>query len=143
VIDSFQGEYRFLSNFWPAVVRFDGMTYPTVEHAYQAAKTMDMKERLRISELATPGLAKKAGKKVKMRSDWGDEVKIIFMRLFLTLKFQDPKLRKKLLQTGTEKLVEGNTWGDTFWGVCDGKGKNHLGKLLMEVRKQCRKEEKE
>src|SRR5690348_9381030 len=61
-IAEFQGEYRFLSNFWPAEVAYEGITYPTAEHAYQAAKTMDVNERKRIAALPTPAEAKAAGR---------------------------------------------------------------------------------
>src|SRR4051794_10492805 len=68
-IDSFQGEYRFLSNFWPAEVVYEGVTYPSVEHAYQAAKTLSIEERKRIASLPTPGEAKKEGQKLIKRPD--------------------------------------------------------------------------
>lgn len=68
-----------------------------------------------------------------MRPNW-DEMKIGFMASILAAKFSDPELRLMLLQTWGCELVEGNTWGDTFWGVCNGKGKNNLGKILMELR---------
>src|SRR6185369_8674281 len=41
----FQGDNRFLSNFFPAEVIYEGITYPTAEHAYQAAKTLDPEQR--------------------------------------------------------------------------------------------------
>ena len=51
---------------------------------------------------------------------------------------QNPELGNKLLETGNQELVEGNTWGDIFWGVCNGKGQNWLGKILMMVRDEIR-----
>lgn len=132
-IDSFQGEYRWLSNFWPALVIFDGDYYPTVEHAYQAAKTTDRSARIRIHRAETPGLAKKLGRGLAMRPDW-DTFKLEVMLILLRQKFTDPELRRKLLETGDRELIEGNTWGDRFWGVCGGTGENHLGKILMHVR---------
>src|SRR5277367_6476360 len=69
-INSFQGDYRFLSNFYPATVEFEGLTYPDVEHAYQSAKTLDMTERRRIASLPTPAEAKKAGEALRYRDDW-------------------------------------------------------------------------
>jgi len=134
MIDSFKDEYRFLSNFWPAEVRFEGLQYPSVEHAYQAAKTEDPKERVDVQSCTTPGKAKRQGRKVTMRSDW-DDVKVDIMEHLLYEKFAHPELRDRLLQTGTQGLVEGNTWGDTFWGVSGGKGENHLGRILMKIRK--------
>src|SRR5437870_4608924 len=69
-IPEFQGQYRFLSNFYPAEVHFEGLTYPTVEHAYQSAKTLDMNERRRIAALPTPAQAKAAGHSLTPRPDW-------------------------------------------------------------------------
>lgn len=133
-IARFDGEYRFLSNFAPSVVWHDGIKYPTVEHAYQAAKTFDFAERWRISQLPTPGQAKRAGRRVVLRVDWM-QVKRTVMRELLVQKFVlNSELRQKLKDTGTATLIEGNTWGDTFWGVCNGEGRNELGIILMQVR---------
>lgn len=138
-IDSFQGEYRFLSNFWPATVVYEGITYHTVEHAYQSAKTLDMSERRRIAALATPSAAKTAGRALAQRADW-EAVKLRVMEDCVRYKFtHDAELRAKLLATGDAELIEGNTWNDTFWGVCEGKGENHLGMILMKVRGELRK----
>ncbi len=138
-IDSFQGKYRFLSNFWPAMVEYEGITYPSVEHAYQASKTMDMGERRRISEIVEPGDAKRAGRAAKQRPDW-EEVKLRVMEDCVRYKFaHHAELRDKLLATDEAELIEGNSWGDRFWGVCDGQGENHLGKILMKVRTELRK----
>lgn len=132
-IESFQGEYRFLSNFWHVYVRYDGELYPTVEHAYQAAKTLNPEFRKAIA-YATTGEAKRMGRQVPMRPDW-DSIKIDVMRDLLRQKFtEEPELRELLLATGDAELIEGNTWGDYFWGVCNGEGQNNLGKLLMEIR---------
>ena len=140
MIKELQGEYRFLSNFWPAVVELDGVKYPTVEHAYQAAKTLDLEQRAKIAASSTPGVAKREGKKVVIRQDW-DEVKIPTMRSLLQQKFQIASLRRKLLATGDQEIQEGNTWGDRFWGICRGSGQNHLGKLLMVVREEIQSKE--
>lgn len=58
------------------------------------------------------------------------------MEELLVIKFsgKDPFLTRALMATGNAELVEGNTWNDTFWGICNGTGENHLGKLLMKVR---------
>lgn len=59
------------------------------------------------------------------------------MRQCVALKFEShPDLAEMLLDTGNTKLIEGNSWNDTYWGVCGGRGKNHLGKILMGVRSQ-------
>jgi ribA/ribD-fused uncharacterized protein len=133
-IDSFSGIFRFLSNFYSAPVYYEGITYPTSEHAFQAVKTVDENQRLNVAMLETPGEAKKYGKTVRLRPAW-DDVRVGVMGEIVEAKFkQNPKLLEKLLATGDIELVEGNTWNDTFWGVCDGKGENYLGKVLMEVR---------
>jgi ribA/ribD-fused uncharacterized protein len=133
-ITSFSGPNRFLSNFWPAIVHLDGVDYPTVEHAYVAAKTLDTIKRAEVHRAATPGEAKRIGRKLQLRPDW-DDVKVQVMADLLRQKFAHPALRDMLLATGNAELIEGNTWGDRFWGQCPvGVGENHLGRLLMELR---------
>lgn len=132
-IASFHGKYRFLSNFYPCKIWMDEQMYTSVEHAYQAAKTVIPIERDRIRQALYPGQAKRLAKQVTLRPNW-EELKIELMRALLLQKFGDLTLRQKLLATGDALLIEGNTWGDTFWGICNDKGANVLGKLLMEVR---------
>ncbi len=132
-ITSFRDEHRFLSNFWPAPVLYEGILFPTVEHAYVAAKTLDLDQRRAIAEKAQPGAAKRAGRKLVLRPDW-DEVRLPTMRALLEQKFQIVELRRLLQATEGRELIEGNAWGDTFWGVCGGVGENHLGKILMQIR---------
>lgn len=133
------GQYRYLSNFWPCAVVWEGQGYKSVEHAYQSAKSTDVVEREQIQFALTAGLAKKLGRKLKHRRlDW-DSVRVSVMHDLLRQKFADPHLGRRLLETGDAQLIEGNYWGDTFWGVCDGKGENWLGKLLMEVREEISK----
>ncbi len=131
----FRGEFGFLSNFAAAKVTLDGMEYPTVEHAYMAAKTLNPLERLMIQRCASPVDAKRAGRKVKLRADW-DKVKLAVMENLLRQKFSIPSYQMKLKSTGDLHLQEDNTWGDRFWGVCNGVGQNHLGKLLMKIRSE-------
>ena len=133
-IDSFAGEYRFLSNFFPTPVFLDNKLYSSTEHAYQAAKTLIQAEREEIQRAGTPGLAKKLGRKVTLRVDW-ESIKINVMRELLRQKFaRGTPLSLGLVATGDAILIEGNHWNDCFWGVCRGVGENHLGKLLMEQR---------
>jgi len=141
MIPVFEGEYAFLSNFYESPFDFMGTTYQSVEHFYQAAKAVDPLEADIVVSSATPGESKKQGRRIECRDDW-DEVKISVMRFALEMKFMDPVLRQKLLDTGDHSLFEGNVWGDTFWGVDTrtGQGKNHLGKLLMELREKYRKD---
>jgi ribA/ribD-fused uncharacterized protein len=136
-IDSFRGEYEFLSNFYPSPVVYDGVRYETVEHAYQAAKTEVPAMRLSIRDALSPAIAKKMGRRVRMRWDW-DDVKYGIMLGLVRQKFNNPTLRDKLLATGNEGLEEGNTWGDTYWGTVDGRGANNLGKILEHVRGELR-----
>jgi len=137
-IKEFQGEFRFLSNFWPARLHHDGIEYPTTEHAFQAAKTLDFRDRWNISKLPTPADAKREGRKLVLRPDW-EAVKDQVMLELTILKFMNHrKLKEQLLATGHAELIEGNTWGDKYWGVCGGEGHNHLGKILMLVRGQLR-----
>jgi ribA/ribD-fused uncharacterized protein len=138
MIDKFDGDYAFLSNFYEAPCKFEGEVYPTVEHAFQAAKTLDLDERKRIAKAETPGQAKRMGRNVSLRADWED-IKTDVMRECLISKFSHPVLKMQLLATDEEELIEGNYWHDTCWGICscekcNGKGENRLGKILMEVR---------
>lgn len=139
MIKEFQGEHRFLSNFYPSVIMIDGWRYPTLEHAFQAAKTNDLDEKKAILEAETPGKAKKLGQTVTTRSEW-ESVKIGTMRDLLRKKFIEDPLRSRLIETGDEELFEGNKWKDRFWGVDldNGQGENWLGKLLMGVRDEMR-----
>lgn len=134
-IDSFEGEYEFLSNFYPIKVEYEGVEYNTSEHAYQSYKTLDEHKRLYIASAHSAYEAKKRGNNVEIRKDW-DDIKIEIMRGILKEKFKHPDMKQKLIDTGDAELIEGNWWGDTFWGTCNGKGQNWLGKLLMEIRKE-------
>lgn len=140
-IGSFQDENRFLSNFYPVTtgVFYRGVNFPTVEHAYQAAKAfLSSGARNEVilhayALLPKAGMAKVLGGVVQTFPEW-EMAKLSLMKEFLTQKYHDPVLRRLLLNTRPCELIEGNTWGDTFWGVCNGVGENNLGKLIMEVR---------
>ena len=135
IIGSFSGQYRFLSNFWPCSIKWEGSEWKSSEHIYQAMKTLDQSQRTYIRNLGTPGEAKRVGAEIILRPDW-NKVKFATMSNIVTVKFcQNPELMEKLKETGDAELVEGNTWGDTYWGQCPiGNGKNQLGKILMEIR---------
>jgi len=139
-IMEFRGKYKFLSNFFmlDQWIEFDGLRYPSVEHAFHASKTLNVNQRKYISGLLTPGEAKRQGRKLKLRPDW-ELVKLDIMEELVRKKFQDPKLRTWLLETGSMELIEGNTWHDQFWGVYKGKGENHLGKILMKIREEFKR----
>lgn len=140
-IDSFDGDYFFLSNFYPSPIIGvdDGIEYPTVEHYFQAHKVMDFDERRKIAAARTPGMAKRAGRAVDLRPDW-ERVKVGIMNEALTEKFKDPELLQKLLDTGDKRLVEGNNWHDNYWGDCHcpkcmyKTSYNKLGGLLTQIR---------
>lgn len=122
----------------------DGISYPSVENAYQAAKTMDISERERIATL-TPNQSKKAGQKVELRENW-EPIKLAVMFICLMHKFSQPKWKAELKATGSEYLVEWNNWGDSTWGIpckmapnryaipSNQVGYNLLGRLLMLIR---------
>jgi len=135
LINSFRDEYFFLSNFYPVAIWNAGIRYPSAEHAYQAAKTTKFEERRAIASLPKPAQAKRMGRKVTLRPDW-DSVKLAVMKRIVARKFSIPSLAKRLVATFPAELWEGNGWGDRYWGVCNGVGANHLGKILMEVRRE-------
>ena len=146
LIDSFSGDYDFLSNFYNFTINYEGVTYQNTEAAFQASKIY-LPDREKTMELrsaysnVTPSVAKKMGRKGMLRDDW-EEVKDSIMLNILRIKFKNSELRKKLLATGDAVLVEGNTWHDCYWGDCScprcahKSSKNMLGKLLMQVRKE-------
>ena len=142
MIDSFTGQYFFLSNFYDAPVVFEGIEYKNNEAAFQAQKTTDPSIRARFS-VYPPNIAKREGRRVSLRPDW-ESVKDEIMYQICLCKFeQNRDCLEKLLSTKTAKLVEGNTWGDTYWGVCNGVGENHLGEILMRVRSELSKQNKD
>lgn len=135
-IDRFSGQYGWLSNFSTCrVVMPDGIEYPSVEHAYQAYKSKDPEQKKKIAKLRTAALAKREGRRLKVRDDWESiKLKVMFTALNRKFSADNPQFVENLLGTGNAELVEGNTWGDTYWGVCRGQGENNLGKLLMKIR---------
>lgn len=151
MIGEFKGKYRFLSNFHPARIEYEHLVYPSVEHAYVAAKTKNMKFKRLITTIPAnqAGKAKRMGSVGGMKKfgcnlikDW-DFLKTKIMLDLLRLKFQDVTLSGLLLQTGDEYLQEGNKWHDNYWGACKCEqcltntiGFNMLGQLLMNVRKE-------
>lgn len=137
-ITSFKGVYRFLSNFYITKVEYEGEIYPSAEHAFQAAKTLDPDLRNKIAARLSPGEAKRLGQMIPFRPMW-DNIKIQVMSDILTTKFSDPVLAKRLIATYPAFLIEGNNWNDRFWGATwldnEWVGHNNLGWILMELRK--------
>lgn len=136
MIDSFKGPHSWLSNFATCTVMLDGIRYSSVENAFQAAKTLDPDERKPFTSCSA-ATAKQLGKRVTLRSDWLDMRQSIMYNL-CNQKFEQEPYRSRLLSTGNQELVEGNWWNDTFWGVCRGKGSNHLGKIIMQIRSRLK-----
>lgn len=138
MITEFRGKWTRLSNYAICSIWFDRHIYGSVEHAYQAAKTLNEEHRQRVRHMATPNQAKSMGRRLTLRPDW-EEVKVEVMRGLLAEKFAQEPDHTTLLSTGDEVLVEGNWWGDRFWGQCPlGDGENWLGRLLMELRETYR-----
>lgn len=134
--------YFFLSNFYPAAVEYDGVTYPTVEHAYQAAKTEDLVVRQLVYSEPSPARAKRRGGALLLRPNW-DQIKFDIMIQLIEKKFpldENNDLSKKLYLTGWKpELIEGNYWHDLVWGQCfcprhKWDGANRLGGILMNRR---------
>ena len=138
-IRSFSGRYKFLSNFYPCFVYYDGQRYSSVERAFQAAKVLDKNERKPFILARSEAEAKYWGRKVNLRDDW-ESVKVGIMKDLVRQKFSKEPLRSKLLETGDCYIEEGNNHGDRFWGTVKGQGKNILGKILMQVREDIRNE---
>lgn len=138
-IDSFSGQYRFLSNFYEhktiTLDTYQGYTVsgPTVEHVFQAAKCAHDVDANMVSTAHTATQAKALGRKFQMRDDW-EIVKFTILADALAVKFRNGPLRDRLVATGDQQLIEGNNWGDRVYGVCDGEGENWLGRLLMLTR---------
>lgn len=145
MINSFENENEFLSNFYPSLISDGATIFPTVEHYFQASKTSSSTEYAAIAVAPSPGKAKRLGRKCSLRPDW-EEVKDKVMYEALQKKFSIPELKEKLLNTGNEELEEGNWWHDNYWGnyhciKCNNiQGKNMLGKILMKLREELREE---
>jgi ribA/ribD-fused uncharacterized protein len=143
MINKFDGEYAFLSNFYERDVTYNGLTYKNSEAAFHAQKTLDETERKQFTNL-NPSASKKLGRKITLRSDW-ESVKTKIMYEICYAKFiQNSDLRAKLLATGDEYLEEGTYWHDNCWGNCycekckNIAGENRLGAILMEIREELR-----
>ena len=146
-VTSFRKPFAFLSNFSKSPVEFEGVAYPSVEHAYQAAKTLDPDWRAQMLRMPRPDWVKRMPQRraFPWREGW-DGMKDGIMLGLLRKKFSDPKKAGLLLATGRRRLIEGNIWGDRYWGACqdeDGQwvGENRLGELLMEVRRDLAERE--
>ena len=140
-IKGFFDEFRFLSNFhvMPSFtpIYHDGMIYESTEAAYMASKTLDKELRKKFQGIE-PREAKKLGREIPLREDW-EEIKDQIMYEVNYHKYSvNEELKQKLLTTGDRYLEETNWWGDRYWGVCNGEGRNQLGKTLMRIRSELR-----
>lgn len=131
-INLFRGSFEFLSNFYITPVNFEGLVYNSAECAFQAAKTLNQKEREQFVNM-DPRTAKRMGRMIPLRKDW-EQIKDTVMLEIVRNKFKTGVMKEKLLATGDAKLIEGNWWGDEYWGICRNKGLNKLGNILMKVR---------
>lgn len=136
-ISEFTGDYFFLSNFYCAEVVYKGIRYQNNEAAFQAMKCPEM---ARSFSSLNPSEAKRLGRRVKLRPDWEDVKEDVMREVCFAKFFQHDDLRIQLLATAPAELIEGNDWGDKEWGMCDGEGKNKLGKILMSLRDFFEKE---
>lgn len=136
-ITRFVGQYAFLNNFYVATFYHNKISYKTVEHAYQALKTLDQQQQQLIINAKTPQIAKQLGRLVMLREDWND-IKTNIMKQLIHEKFNNPLIEQLLLDTKNAELINNNLWHDTFWGVYNGVGKNMLGILLMQEREERR-----
>jgi ribA/ribD-fused uncharacterized protein len=135
-IKGFKGENRWLSNFWPCIVHIHGEEFPSVEHAYVAAKADTQVEWLDALSMRDKSAAevKKFGRKLKPE-DWDKrKYEVMYKLVAQKFSFKNPELLQKLLDTKDAYIEETNYWKDTYWGVCNGVGENNLGKIIMEVR---------
>jgi len=138
MINEFKGDYRWLSNFEAVTITIDGVSYPSVEHAYMSYKSNDPEwKKFCMDANNTAGDVKKKSREVKLVDNW-DNLKFTVMSLCLTKKYEQEPFRSRLIKTGTQNIVEGNYFGDTIWGVdlkyTPNIGENHLGRMIMKVR---------
>lgn len=135
MINQFADDHFFLSNFY----KIQEWNWRTVEHYFQAAKATEVADTDAILNAGSPADAKRLGRKVKIVEGWNSK-RVPVMTHLIAQKFKIPRLMEMLLNTGDEYLVEGNWWGDTFWGVDikTNEGDNQLGKILMTIREVYR-----
>lgn len=136
-ITRFREEYAFLSNFYPVNITYEDLNYTSVEAAFQACKTLNPSKKLAFTGISAKD-AKIRGRLLPLRPDW-EKVKDGIMYELCWLKFsENEQLKQKLLNTGNQLLIEGNRYGDTYWGMVDGVGENKLGKILMRIREELK-----
>jgi len=132
-IHGFFKEHRNLSNFGDGKVEYEGLVYPSREAAYQAAKSLDPEVRKQFLEY-TPAKAKEKGREVQLREDWEEIKDEVMYQVVKNCVDNNDDIRQLLLSTGDKYLEETNWWGDKYWGVYHGVGRNMLGHILMAIR---------
>lgn len=159
-IGSFSGDLEFLSNMYKIPIYFneskydnfqpDFKVYPSSENLYQALKCKYIKDR-ELFQNVNPHQSKKIGRTIQIRPDWEfknheypfeiiSDVRLEAMKLVIDLKFKNIELAEKLIALSDDKLIEFNNWGDRFFGICDGEGLDHLGKILRSKKQQIIKD---
>lgn len=135
MIKRFEGEYAFLNNFYTLYVSYQGGLYPSIGHAFAAAKTDDMYKRMRIATAVSAREVLAIEQKLPQLDYWTQEFQVQTMCELLKQKFTVPALRKLLQDTAPQELIYGNS-PDEFWGIDErtGAGANKLGELLMDIR---------
>ena len=134
--------YYEFTNFYSAPIEVDRKTWPTTEHYFQAQKFVGTPYEEQIRHLPRPRQAFDFTRDPRVsrwrRNDW-ESIKEHVMYKALLAKFtQHSYLRKLLLGTGERDLIEHSPY-DSYWGDGgDDTGKNRLGKLLMELRRELR-----
>jgi len=139
MIKEFKNEYRWLSNFAPVEIELDGIVYPSVEHAFQSAKSLDPKWKKFCQSEKNPAEIKRQSRLLHLPENWND-IKDEVMLYCLKQKFNNLKFKSRLLATGDQEIKEGNWWGDKYWGVDfkTGVGQNRLGKMIMKIRQEIK-----
>lgn len=147
-VGSFSGDLEFLSNMYKIPIYFneskydnfqpDFKVYPSSENLYQALKCKYIKDR-ELFQNVDPHKSKRIGKTIEIRSDW-DNVRLEAMKLAIDLKFKNIELGEKLIDLPDGKIIEFNNWGDRFFGICNGEGLDHLGKILRAKKQQIIKD---
>lgn len=135
-IMNFSGSSSFMLNSSPSKIVVKGITFRNAETLYYASLCSRDEERVRFSKLSAFD-ARTLAQNADLENNFSNEERIAKMRSCIKAKFIQPQnwdLAQKLVGTGDRELVNGNTSGDTFWGVSGGKGDNYLGKILMVVR---------
>ncbi len=130
------GGWNCFSNFSAHQVEYDGTLWPTSEHAFQAAKTLNEDEKNKIKLARSPQEALLLGRSVMLRSDW-ESVKVDILESILRAKYtQHLAIQEKLFQSQGKELIEASPV-DSFWGIGPGgTGENMCGKLWMKIREE-------